>query len=273
MRTHGATISRLRLAIAILMVSLTGQAAHGDHARLPDGVTPLMATWLWGHYIIPEAITKDGAPYVYVYPHTDPSRIIDPPWTEVAARHIKVGTKAPAVLFLHGCHGLIRGGLGYRKLLMSVGYAIFEPDAFARPGHSCSTSTLGRRRQELAYALSQIRKLPWVDHDRIILMGESEGGITVAEWEKPGFAAHAILASNCDWHNNTQSSPHAPEGVPVLAVVGAKDEFFEGSSCHVSRRVGGSQSITIPGAGHDILEHPELKRALRDFLRECCEEG
>ena len=172
-------------------------SVHSNHASPPEGVTPLEATWLWGHYIVPDTITEDGSPYVYVYPHKDSNRIIDPPWTEVAARHIKAGARAPAALFLHGCSALIRGLLGYRVLLMSEGYAIFEPDAFARPGYSCETSSLSMRREELVYALSQIRNLPWIDPDRIILMGDSQGGRTVAQWDESGFAAHIILASNC----------------------------------------------------------------------------
>ncbi len=258
--------------IAAVVVLVICQPAQSDHASLPDGVTPVMSTWLWGYHTIPASITKDDSPYWYAYPHTDASRINDPPWTDVAARRIKPGAKAPAVLFLHGCSGLIRGGVGYRILLMSEGYVVFEPDAFARPGHSCDTSSSSQRREEIVYALSKIRELPWIDQDRIILMGFSQGARTVASWEKPGFAAHVILASNCSrFQSQDGASPRAPAGVPVLAVVGAEDQYYKGSSCNVARRVGGSNSIVISRAGHDIVGHPELKDAIKSFLRQCCQ--
>lgn len=273
MRTHiSARVCQSQIIIALIGLSMAAASVHGHHASLPKGVTPIEATWLWGHHILPDTITEDGSPYVFAYPHKEPSRIIDPPWTEVAATHIKAGAKAPAVLFLHGCSGLIRGAMGYRILLMSEGYAIFEPDAFARPGYSCSKSSLKMRREELVYALGQIRKLPWVDQDRVILMGNSQGGRMVAQWDETGFAAHIIVAANCQWDSDKKrSSPRAPEGVPVLAVVGAKDELYGAHSCSVSREVGGSRSIVIPEGTHDIMGHPELKQAVKTFLRECCQ--
>jgi pimeloyl-ACP methyl ester carboxylesterase len=120
--------------------------------------------------------------------------------------------------------------------------------------------------------LSQIRQLPWIDQDRIILIGNSQGGRTVARWDEPGFAAHVILASNCGaFRKNAAAAPRAPATVPVLAVVGARDDYFLGSSCKVTRRIKGSKSILIPDADHDIMGHPQTKSAIRDFLRDCCQ--
>ena len=247
-------------AIAVFMIS---QSTLADHASLPEGVTPVMATWLWGYHTIPGSITDDGSPYWYAYPHTDAARIIDPPWTEAAAKHVKAGAKASAVLFLHGCSGLIRGGIGYRIMLVTEGYAVFEPDAFARPGYSCDTSSIANRREEVAYALSMIRELPWVDQDHIILMGFSQGGTTVGSWEKPGFAAHVILMA--------PATSRAPANVPVLAVGGADDDYAEPQTYSVKGRAEPSNSILIAGVGHDILGNPDVKKAIRNFLRDCCQ--
>lgn len=245
-------------------VSMLGQSTHADHTNLPGNVTPLAATWLWGHYTVPGSITKDGTPYWYSYPHTDASRITDPPWTEVAATHVKEGAKAPAVLFLHGCSGLIRGGVGYRVLLLSEGYALFEPDAYARPGHTCDASSMKMRRDEAEYALNQIRRLPWVDQERVFLIGFSQGGRVAASWDKRGFAAHVILGADCDG-----GSPKAPAETPVLAMIGSEDAYFS-QHCKVTRRVGGSQSIVIKGGYHEILSHPQTKQGVSEFLRNCC---
>ena len=110
-----AAMLRITLRLAMLL-ALTVPSARGDHVELPDGVTPVMATWLWGYHVVPGAITKDGSPRLYSYPHTDASRINDPSWTDVAAKHMKAGAKAPAILLMHGCAGVVRGAIGHHRL-------------------------------------------------------------------------------------------------------------------------------------------------------------
>lgn len=244
------------------LVLLTWISAHAHHTALPEGMTEVEATWLWGYYTVPATITRDGSEYWYSYPHTDVDKIINPAWTEVAAAHIKPGAKAPAVLVMHGCSGLIRGPVAYRVFFMERGYAVFEPDSFARPGHTCNSSaSFDKRMEELGYAYDMIRNLPWVDQDRIVLMGLSEGGRAAAYWNKPGFAAHIITMNNC-----SGGQPRAPAGTPVLAIVGEKDKYFPGSSCEVARDVEGSRSIVIPDAPHGILGYLETEQAIEEFL-------
>ena len=245
--------------LALFCLSLPGQA---HHTTLPEGMTEQEATWLWGYYTVPAGITRDGAPYWYSYAHTDAGKINNPSWTEVAAGHIKPGAKAPAVLVLHGCAGLVRSPTAYRVFFMERGYAVFEPDSFARPRREpCNRDAFHKRMEELAYALTMIRSLPWVDQDRIVLMGISEGGSAAAAWDQSGFAAHIILEDNCEG-----KQPHAPAGVPVLAVVGGKDRYYRGSSCKVTRKIAGSMSIVIAGAPHGISDLPETEQAIEELL-------
>jgi len=150
---------------------------------------------------------------------------------------------------------------------MKRGYAVFEPDSFARPGRTCNRRTLYKRTEELAYALRAMRQLPWVDSDRVVLMGISQGGQAVAEWNNPGFLSHIILSDNCDGRQ-----PAAPENTPVLAVVGEKDPaYVASSSCKISRKFGGSESIVLAGAPHGISELPETQLAIENFLNQCCQ--
>jgi acetyl esterase/lipase len=201
--------------LTLIALIAIGESTRADHAPLPEGVTPVAATWLWGQHSIPDTITRDGSPYWYAYPHADPNLIVNPPWTEVAATHVRTDTKAPAVVYLHGRSGMIRGDVDYRLIVLQEGFAVFEPDAYARPGHSYDNSTLKKRIEELAYAIDQIRELPWVDQDRIVLMGFSEGGRAVKSWSEPGFATRIIL-----------TSPRGgPDGVPVLVLDGDRKGY------------------------------------------------
>jgi dienelactone hydrolase len=244
------------MVIAIVILASVPQV-RADHTPLPDSITPLRATWLWGHHSIPGTITSDGSPYWYAYPHTDSSHIDDPPWTKVAARQVKAGMKAPAVIYLHGCTGMYRGGVGYRVLLLELGFAVFEPDAYARPGHTCDGSSYSQRREEAAYALEQVRLLPWIQQDRVVLIGFSEGGRAAGSWSEPGFAAIVIAAA--------KAAHKAPEGTPVLAVAGANDKWAQPSSYSMDR-VLPSRAVLIQDASHEIISHPEFKSILKQFL-------
>jgi dienelactone hydrolase len=145
---------------------------------------------------------------------------------------------------------------------MEKGYAVFEPDSFARPGREpCGENVMDKRLEELGYAREMIRDLSWVDQERVYLMGISEGGAAVAAWGQPGFAAHIITLANCNG-----GRPKAPEGVPVLAIIGEKDDYYAGTSCNVIRKINGSRSMVIPDGLHAILDAPEVEQAIEEFL-------
>jgi len=246
----------------LVLISISNPGRTGHPFELPQGVDALMATWLWGFFTVPASITRDGSPYWYGYPHFKVAKINDPAWSTVAAGHIKSDAKAPAVLMMHGCAGIVRGPAPDRIFFMEKGYAVFEPDSFARPGREpCGGDVLDMRIEELGYALEKIRGLSWVDQERVFLVGVSEGGAAVAAWDQPGFTAHIIVANNCNGNR-----PHAPEGTPVLAIIGEFDSISEGSGCDVQRSVSGSSSVVIPGGQHDISKMPETEQAIDAFL-------
>ncbi len=251
----------VRAAVFSTILSATPVGAH--HTPLPADMGEIQATWLWGLYTVPASITVDNSPYWYSYLHTEVDRINNPAWTEVAGKHIRPGAKAPAVLLLHGCAGLARGPDALRVFLMRQGYAIFEPDSFARPGRSCNRTTLFKRTEELAYALEMIRQLSWVDRERIALIGVSQGGAAVAQWGEPGFSAHIILADNCGGEK-----PAAPGDTPVLVIVGEKDVLSRGVNCDIRSHSGRSSLVIIPEAGHEVTDVPETLTFISEFLNQ-----
>ena len=258
----------IRIAIALLAaLAFTPGMAH--HVELPAGMSPAKAAWLWGHHAIPGDITLSGTPYWYAYPHTDVKQITNPVWSDVAKRHIKPGASTPAVLVLHGCSGMTYGTTQYRRFFIGSGYALFEPSSYARPGKRCGEGyyqqSFHERVEELEQALVEIRKLPWVDQQRVFLMGISEGGRVVAAWAGEGFAGLIIVAAPCS--AELEQIPAAPKSVPVLAMVGENDEWAYDSRCRTSTHATGSKSVVIKDAGHGIPELPEVGKAVADFLR------
>ena len=252
---------RTFIGSAVIATILVTTPVKAHHTALPTGMGEAQAAWLWGLYTVPASITRDNSPYWYSYPHTEVERINDPEWTEVAAKQVRPGAKVPALLLLHGCTGLARGPDVLRMFLMGLGYAIFEPDSFARPKRTCNQTTLYKRTEELAYALDKIRQLPWVDRERIILMGVSQGGAAVAQWSEPGFSAHIILANNC-----SGEKPAAPAETPVLAITGGKDSLSRGINCDISPQAARSRLIIIPEAGHGVSDLPKTLAVIAEFL-------
>lgn len=236
----------------------------GCQAPLPNGVTPVQATWLLGYHTIPQQ---------YMRSHTNKSWRHALDWQTQAAKEIKPDIKIPVVLYLHGCGGIEREDFSYRDLMLKQGYAVFMPDSFIRNRMPCRdegplSERINMRTDEVKNALTQLRKLPWVDQKHILLMGFSEGGNTVDNWSRPGFAAEIILSSACT--ETGTSKPRAPADVPVLAIVGQNDNYRPGLSCYITRTIGGSRSIVIPGARHQVAHYPQTRDAIKRFLSQCC---
>jgi len=234
---------------------------------LPEGVTPVDATWLFGEHALPATATRSGSSESYK-PRRDKQRE-----TIETGALIKPGIKIPAAIYLHGCAGISSEAYNYKKLMLSQGYAVFMPDSYARPGREklCGkggmSARVDMRHAEVRAALKAIRQLPWIDQKRLVLMGFSEGGNATDNWYSDDFAGLIVLGSAC---TSSGGSPSAPERVPVLAIVGEIDEYRPGLNCTITRSVGGSKSIVIPRANHWISHHDITQNAIKEFLGLCC---
>ena len=183
---------------------------------------------------------------------------------------VKPNAKIPAVIFAHGCLGPRRAP-DWAGTFNEFGFAFFAPDSFRRPGrvplcYRKGTSwKVTMRQEEIRFALQQIRKLGWIDQRRIVLVGNSEGGRAVSEYNGGGFIAHIIMAYDCKVKGRRSM---APRGVAVLNLVGANDPREK--LCSIRRKVGGSKAISLPGQRHQFEGDPIAEAAIAAFLRDCC---
>lgn len=195
----------------------------------------------------------------------------------------------PTVLYRTGCTGFdySHDGTmgGWAQTLTSASYAVVMPTSFAREHrpHACEQSTytyhaeladevFGMRRDEIEYALAQLRTLSWVDQRNIFLMGHSEGGAAVARWAAQGFSGHIISGWTCTHRYDTSfDGIKAPLETPVLAVGFETDPWFQGElagSC--ASKFGGrkdARQMTLPGSGHNTASYAEARKAVLQFLR------
>ena len=197
--------------------------------------------------------------------------------------------RSPAVVFLHGCGGLISSishnivsrEAEWAGRLTAAGYAVLMVDSFTTrgSGEMCSRSGfkewLYMRRPADAYgALVWLREQPFVDRNRIGLMGWSNGGGAAlfalakrsagrpAEFAPPDFrAAIAFYPGSC---STERQGADWTTSVPLMILIGDKDVWTPAGPCReladqAMKRGAPVEFHAYPGAYHDF-DWPNLKR-------------
>jgi hypothetical protein len=92
----------------------------------------------------------------------------------------------PAVVYLHGCGGLGKAAhTRFSDLLTGWGYVSLAVDSFATRGiEEACNRPMPDRQADAWGALLYLSKLPFVDRERIAVVGSSQGGFVCAD---PGF--------------------------------------------------------------------------------------
>jgi len=257
------TFVKISAAFA-LICGLSLSDAHAFNVNNPP--PEVVATWAGGIQFLPPSATLSGETEEVSFVHEAPAD-----WSRrVQEEFLKPGAKVPAVIYLHGCNGPINAK-SWAWDFAEFGFAFFAPDSFRRPGRTVNCqqgnldSRIFERHYELAYALNQIQKLPWVDQKRLILVGFSEGAHAASDYGGDGFIAHILLGNDCRF-----GGPSAPSGVAVLNIVGTNDRYGYGGGCNIWRDVGGSKSVVLKNLAHNVQGNSRTLGAIAKFLEACC---
>ena len=187
----------------------------------------------------------------------------------------------PAIVILHDCSGLGPRSSGSPKRwadeFVAKGYVAILPDSFAPRGHPdgiCTVPPAQRnagvtpvhRANDAYAALAYLRTLPYVDGNRVAVMGGSHGGAsTLATMVAPqakdrGFLAAAALYPACamgmgGWHADL-SGDYAP-AAPVQILIGELDDWTPAENCRrladIAQKAGHPVTIKVyPGAHHSF---------------------
>lgn len=194
----------------------------------------------------------------------------------------------PAVVFLHGCGGLISTisnkimsrETDWAKRLNDAGYAVLMVDSFAPrgSGEMCSRSGFKEwiylSRPADAYgALAWLQAQPFVARDRVAMMGWSNGGGTVlfalgkkfgrpATLAGPDFkAAIAFYPGSC---SERRLGMDWTPVIPLMILIGDKDVWTPAEPCKevvyaATKRGAAIDYHAYAGAYHDF-DWPNLKR-------------
>lgn len=197
------------------------------------------------------------------------------------------GRKAPAVVYLHGCSGLDEISSATATFLADAGYVVASPDSFARAQKpvSCIVAThasslhrgvLGWRQAEAAYALAQLRRLPFVDPARIYIYGFSEGAIAAATLTGVAARARIVEGWSCHAAWPEYRGLRAPQSQPTLTLTSLGDPWFvadwaRGDCGDFLRGRFGSRSVVFRppdplSAQHYVSGDARVRAMILDFL-------
>lgn len=164
----------------------------------------------------------------------------------------------PAVVLLHTCLGLPaeRASIGAR--IATWAYVALFVDDFATRGlkETCAVD-FKQALPDADGALAYLRRLSYVDPDKIAVVGFSQGGDTalkIASRGAAGFKAAAAFYPPC------ANLAGAALGIPTLILVGAKDEVTPAVDCAelAKRQAPGMVRFDVyPGAAH-AFDLPEF---------------
>jgi dienelactone hydrolase len=186
----------------------------------------------------------------------------------------------PAVVFLHGCGGLmVRGAIASREkqwaaALNAGGITVLMVDSFTPRGvkQMCAPTTFQQtvyaaRTYDAYAALLYLQMQPDVTPDRIALMGWSEGGgvlldtIRARSTARPPYlpegdfrSAVGFYPARCNPHR--QSLPWV-SAVPLLVLIGDGDVWTPAAPCKelldtAAPPKGLAEIVVYPGAYHDF---------------------
>jgi len=198
----------------------------------------------------------------------------------------------PAIVFLHGCGGLVSrtsGQVNARELAWAAqftasGYVVLMVDSL-RPrdhGEMCSVHGFDRalylKRPRDAYgALAYLQAQDFVRPDRIGAIGWSQGGgvilysIGVPSLGRPAGLAQPDFRAAVAFYPGSCSDQRQPAGwttsVPLLVLIGAEDVWTPLAPCQsfIGAAVARGAQVQIqvyPGAYHDF-DWPDLPRRER----------
>jgi dienelactone hydrolase len=168
----------------------------------------------------------------------------------------------PAMVLLHGCSGLSEHHIRWASWFRDEGYVALVVDSFAprRIDNICApqgwmTLGIGDRVWDAFGALAYLRTLPFVDRDRIGVIGWSHGGSTALRasaklLQLPGGGFQVAVAFYPGCPGNLSS-----DSIPVLMLLGELDDWTPAVPCVDSakrvRQEGATGLWTVyPGAYH-----------------------
>ena len=186
----------------------------------------------------------------------------------------------PAVVYLHGCAGLLeKTRTRMAELLTGWGYVSLMVDSFATRGieHGCDPAVVARqgilptRQRDALGALSYLAKLPFVDPKRVAVVGSSQGGIVALQLASTKSFDYFAIPDELKFKAAVAYYPLCAFAtdqltIPTTILIGDLDDSSPAKDCELwmERRAGkGARAklVIYPGAYH-AFDAPNLTEGM-----------
>ena len=170
----------------------------------------------------------------------------------------------PAIVLAHSCAGVNPHTSFWSRLLTGWGYVVLAPDSFGPRGFQggvCSLGTLvsgSERVTDVAGALDWLNAQPFVQKDRIGLIGHSHGGwAAVRAVQKSYNLASRGLQAAVAYYPLCGVQTDRDVAVPLLILIGDKDDWTPADNCRRLEKAGFAQpglveTVYYPNALHSF---------------------
>ncbi len=119
------------------------------------------------------------------------------------------GRRLPAVLFLHGGYAFGDGDWESHELYRNLGYVVMTPVLRGENGQAGEFTMFYDEVDDVLAAADALARLPWVNPDRLFVVGHSAGGTlaTLAAMTSDRFVAAASFSGSMDQKANADANP------------------------------------------------------------------
>jgi len=159
------------------------------------------------------------------------------------------------IVYMHGCTG--HGSLTPLLNFAMAGFAVIAPNSFARRFRplQCRPSeqkggdnifVFDFRLVEISYALQRMAALPWINNDRLYLVGTSEGGVAAALYRGEEFRSRVIAQWTCHGLPFVRGLA-APPGEAVMAIVRSDDPWYQPDRTQLRRLLHHAGAVPLTG--------------------------
>lgn len=272
LKTGVVTLTLMLCFVQVHANTVTGSSIIGDS----EDAQELERTWLKGALMLPKDLSNQlGIPAGEI---TRIDKVVDRLPT------LKFSEPMPLVLMVHGCFGIGQEQIEQAKMLTARGYVAFMPSYYGRLKaiQLCSGNAAGEvqfhrvtpqrvllRLDEVDYALSKARALPFVHPHRTLVSGHSMGGITIGNMKRTDITGYVISGWGC----NPALSKRPPKEIPLLAMRFRDDPWLNDNyqcdgGIFTGRDKENTISMVLDGQRtHEVIHDPRAVSAFLDFAR------
>jgi dienelactone hydrolase len=200
----------------------------------------------------------------------------------------KYTKKLPTVVYMQGSEEF-NSSTEFSKWITEAGYIFFAPNSYTSSNRPIYSSPVPKivyeqvhayRQAEIDLFVKRLGELPFVDTQRMFLMGFAEGALAAARYSGNEFVGRIVLGWSCEPSYFTNyPKVGAKESDPFLNIIGRDDKYFgtqnpwnnkynnKGHCGDALFRFTNAKVVLLPNTGHKLINNPFVKNEILSFIQ------